>query len=225
MRRGDLLAVPGGRTAHRGRVHAIFLLDGPGIPLLRDLLFFSLLIPIAFIDIDHRIIPTNSPSAGSRRHSPFLSPRRRLEGKFHGCAAGRRDPLCHRVPVREDRGAEGMGGGDIKLLAMIGAFVGWRGTLATIFFGALLGATGGCWRCERGGGAEDRDPVRALLCVAALGARIWGGVLGADPHLNTELSPGRNPLLCDGPPVPAMGPTPLRSQIISRIVVEEYKTL
>src|SRR3989304_434976 len=36
---------------------AIFLLDGPGIPLVRDLLFFSLLVPIAFIDIDHRIIP------------------------------------------------------------------------------------------------------------------------------------------------------------------------
>ena len=36
---------------------AIFLLDGLGIPLLRDLLFFSLLVPIAFIDIDHRIIP------------------------------------------------------------------------------------------------------------------------------------------------------------------------
>src|SRR5512132_3799882 len=35
---------------------AIFLLDGPGFPLLRDLLFLSLLIPIAFIDIDHRII-------------------------------------------------------------------------------------------------------------------------------------------------------------------------
>ncbi|MDD5762906.1 MAG: prepilin peptidase, partial [bacterium] len=36
---------------------AIFLLDGSGIPLLRDLIFLSLLIPIAFIDIDHRIIP------------------------------------------------------------------------------------------------------------------------------------------------------------------------
>src|SRR3990172_9541373 len=36
---------------------AILLLDGQGIPLLRDLLFFSLLVPIAFIDIDHRIIP------------------------------------------------------------------------------------------------------------------------------------------------------------------------
>ncbi|MDX1816034.1 MAG: prepilin peptidase, partial [Thermodesulfobacteriota bacterium] len=31
--------------------------DGLGFALLRDLVFFSLLVPIVFIDIDHRIIP------------------------------------------------------------------------------------------------------------------------------------------------------------------------
>lgn len=34
---------------------------------------------------------------------------------------------------------EAMGGGDIKMMAMVGAFVGWQGTLLTIFLGALLG--------------------------------------------------------------------------------------
>jgi leader peptidase (prepilin peptidase)/N-methyltransferase len=32
-----------------------------------------------------------------------------------------------------------MGGGDIKMMAMVGAFVGWQGVLLTIFGGALLG--------------------------------------------------------------------------------------
>ena len=32
-----------------------------------------------------------------------------------------------------------MGGGDIKMMAMVGAFVGWKGVLLTIFGGALLG--------------------------------------------------------------------------------------
>jgi leader peptidase (prepilin peptidase)/N-methyltransferase len=32
-----------------------------------------------------------------------------------------------------------MGGGDIKMLAMVGAFLGWRGALLTIFLGALAG--------------------------------------------------------------------------------------
>lgn len=34
---------------------------------------------------------------------------------------------------------EAMGGGDIKMMAMVGAFVGWRGVLMTVFGGALLG--------------------------------------------------------------------------------------
>lgn len=34
---------------------------------------------------------------------------------------------------------EAMGGGDIKMMAMVGAFVGWQGVLLTIFMGALTG--------------------------------------------------------------------------------------
>jgi leader peptidase (prepilin peptidase)/N-methyltransferase len=37
-------------------------------------------------------------------------------------------------------GKEGMGGGDIKLLAMIGAFLGWSPTLLTIMVGAMAGS-------------------------------------------------------------------------------------
>jgi hypothetical protein len=39
----------------------------------------------------------------------------------------------------EDQPEEGMGGGDIKMMAMVGAFVGWQGVLLTIFLGALAG--------------------------------------------------------------------------------------
>ena len=35
---------------------------------------------------------------------------------------------------------DAMGGGDIKMMAMIGAFVGWKSVLLTIFLGALLGS-------------------------------------------------------------------------------------
>jgi leader peptidase (prepilin peptidase)/N-methyltransferase len=37
-------------------------------------------------------------------------------------------------------GKEGMGGGDIKLMAMVGAFLGWKPTLLTIMVGALTGS-------------------------------------------------------------------------------------
>ena len=32
-----------------------------------------------------------------------------------------------------------MGGGDIKMMTMIGAFLGWKGALLTVFLGALAG--------------------------------------------------------------------------------------
>jgi leader peptidase (prepilin peptidase)/N-methyltransferase len=37
-------------------------------------------------------------------------------------------------------GKEAMGGGDIKMLAMVGAFTGWRGVFLTLFLGALMGS-------------------------------------------------------------------------------------
>jgi leader peptidase (prepilin peptidase)/N-methyltransferase len=36
-------------------------------------------------------------------------------------------------------GKEAMGGGDIKMMAMVGSFVGWNGVLLTVFGRALLG--------------------------------------------------------------------------------------
>jgi leader peptidase (prepilin peptidase) / N-methyltransferase len=35
---------------------------------------------------------------------------------------------------------EAMGGGDIKMMAMVGSFLGWKGVLLTVFLGALLGS-------------------------------------------------------------------------------------
>jgi leader peptidase (prepilin peptidase)/N-methyltransferase len=35
---------------------------------------------------------------------------------------------------------DAMGGGDIKMMAMVGAFLGWQGVLITIFLGALVGS-------------------------------------------------------------------------------------
>ncbi len=41
------------------------------------------------------------------------------------------------------RHEEGMGGGDVKLMGMIGAFLGWKGAFLTIFLGAIVGSVVG----------------------------------------------------------------------------------
>lgn len=165
---------------------AIVLLDGPQFPLVRDLLFFSLLVPIALIDIDHRIIP-DELSLGGLAAGFLLSflPGGNWKGSVAGALLGGGGLYATAFLYEKARGVEGMGGGDIKLLAMIGAFLGWRGTLATIFFGALLGAAGGMLAMRKGGeGLKTAIPFGPYLCVAALAARYLGDAFWSGLGLN-----------------------------------------
>jgi leader peptidase (prepilin peptidase)/N-methyltransferase len=67
---------------------------------------------------------------------------------------------------------EGMGFGDVKLLAMIGAFLGWRAVLVTIFVGALAGSVIGltlmALRIKKRGDPIPFGPFLALGACAAL---------------------------------------------------------
>jgi len=158
---------------------AIFLLDGPGIPLLRDLLFFSLLIPIAFIDIDHRIIP-DELSLGGLAAGLLLSllPGGDWKGSLLGGILGGGILYGTARGYEKLAGREGMGGGDIKLIAMIGAFLGWKGALLTIFGGSLLGVAGGMFAMRKGDeGLKTAIPFGPYLCAAALIARFAGDAL------------------------------------------------
>jgi leader peptidase (prepilin peptidase)/N-methyltransferase len=63
----------------------------------------------------------------------------------------------------------GMGGGDIKLIAMIGAFLGWQGVLFTTFSGALLGSLVGIILMLLGKkGRKDKVPFGPFLSCGAI---------------------------------------------------------
>jgi leader peptidase (prepilin peptidase) / N-methyltransferase len=73
---------------------------------------------------------------------------------------------------------EGMGGGDIKLIAMLGAFLGWHAVLVTIFLAAALGACVGLIliflrRKER----REPLPFGPFLALGALLAMVWGDTI------------------------------------------------
>lgn len=76
-------------------------------------------------------------------------------------------------------GHEGMGGGDVKMLAMIGAFVGWKLTLMTLMMASLAGSVVGVlFIVSQRGGLKYALPFGTFLALgAALAATVGPGVL------------------------------------------------
>lgn len=69
----------------------------------------------------------------------------------------------------------GMGAGDAKLVAMIGAFVGWQALLVTIILGAFSGAVCGLALIVLGfRGYRDPLPFGPFLAAGAVTSTLWG---------------------------------------------------
>jgi len=142
--------------------------------------FAAALVVISFIDLDHQIIPDviSLPGivAGLVLAVPGWGPS--LVDRILGMLLG--GGLLWAVAVFYEwaRNREGMGGGDIKLLAMIGAFLGWRGVLVTLLVGSLLGASvGGLRIALRRAEAGVPIPFGPFLAVGAIVALYWGDQL------------------------------------------------
>lgn len=67
---------------------------------------------------------------------------------------------------------ESMGGGDVKLMAMIGAFIGWKLVLLTFFLAPFFGAGVGIFLKIRKG--TSLIPYGPFLSLAALISIVWG---------------------------------------------------
>jgi len=103
--------------------------------------FAAALTVVTFIDIDHRIIPDiiTLPGIPLGLAAAFGPTQLGWPDALFGILCGGGSLLAVAWLYRLMTGKEGMGGGDIKLLAMIGAFVGWKGVLLTIFTASAVG--------------------------------------------------------------------------------------
>ncbi len=104
--------------------------------------FIAVLIVVTFIDLDHRIIPDviTLPGIPIFFGLAFLLPESNWVNSVLGILVGGGSLLIVAWVYALLTGKEGMGGGDIKLLAMAGALVGWKGALFTIFVSSAAGA-------------------------------------------------------------------------------------
>lgn len=142
--------------------------------------FVLLLLPLALIDLEHHLLPDWLTLPGVLAGLVFSL----AGGLVHpfeaaiGAVVGAAIPLIVMAVYRVIRGVEGMGLGDVKLLAMIGAFLGWRGVLLTLFIGACAGALVGVALIVAGRGRSDTElPFGTFLCGAATLVLFLGNLL------------------------------------------------
>ncbi len=137
--------------------------------------FTAALLVITFIDLKHRIIPNSISLPGivlgfiaslvisypELYYSSITS--------LIGIVLGGGILFLIAVIYYFITGKEGMGGGDIKLLAMIGAFIGWKGVFFTLFISSFIGATiGGALIYKFGKDSKYALPFGPFLAVGAL---------------------------------------------------------
>ena len=150
---------------------ALFLRYGVSLSYLMVFLFCASLVTISVIDLHHQIIPDVISLPGivvGVLAAVLLGHVAWLDSVF-GMAAG--GGVLYLVAAGYQRltGREGMGGGDIKLLAMIGAWLGWQSLPLVVLLSSLSGALIGIVALLLAGrGLRVRIPFGPFLSLGAL---------------------------------------------------------
>lgn len=151
-----------------------FGLSGPAIAAC---IFCSLMVVLAAIDAEHFILPDRIVFPGIaaglalQRWLPQASLTEAVVGTFVG--AGILALTINAWLWLRDE--EGMGLGDVNMLAMVGAFLGWKGVLATLFIASLTGAAWGVSLIALGRlRMKSRLPFGLFLALGAVVALFWG---------------------------------------------------
>jgi leader peptidase (prepilin peptidase)/N-methyltransferase len=148
-------------------------------------LFTALLLALAMIDYDHMILPdvlTYPGIALGILLQPLVPWARLWDGPWGavagaalGALAGSGVLLAVWVAWYLWRHEEGMGLGDVKMLALIGAFLGWRGVLVSLFAAALVGSVVGLTLMGfRGLDFKAKLPFGVFLALGGLIALFAG---------------------------------------------------
>ena len=120
----------------------LFLKFGPTSLFLVLFCFCCAMVVITFIDLEHQIIPDSIslPGIVAGFVISFFFPTHGWLNSLLGILAGGGSLYLVAASYHLLTGKEGMGGGDIKLLAMMGAFFGWKSIPFIIFVSSLAGS-------------------------------------------------------------------------------------
>jgi leader peptidase (prepilin peptidase) / N-methyltransferase len=173
----------------------VLLQQGLTAGLLPDLVFTAALVALVFIDAEHMLLPDaiTLPGVGFALVARALVPNLYgVEFLRDGMMAGWPDAGLSLVNAllgalvgggslwlvgwlwERLRGVEAMGLGDVKMMFMVGAYLGWPLTLVTLFLGVVAGAITGVAVMMRRG---ERDMRMLLPFGIFLGAGAFAALL------------------------------------------------
>ncbi len=140
------------------------------------LLFAASLVALFAIDLEHHLLPDaiTLPGIGvGLLSSLFLPPG--IRDALIGILAGGGVLWLIGEAYYRYAGEEGMGGGDVKMLAMIGAFLGWQLVIVTLVFSSIAGSVIGVLLIvTKRGGLKYALPYGTFLALAALVSSLAG---------------------------------------------------
>ena len=180
--------------------------DGLTWALPFDLLFAAALLALVFIDAEHMILPNAITYPGivfaviARLVIPYLTGTVHfddipslmggalstspvwlvsLAGAFLGALIGGGSLWLMGWTWEKLRGVEAMGLGDVKMMFMVGAYMGWRLTILTIFIGVLSGSIIGILLMARQGKRDMQMllPFGIFLGIGAIASLFVGSQL------------------------------------------------
>lgn len=150
----------------------VFYRFGAEASLFKHLFLTALMIAVAFIDLDHYIIPNRLVLAGLVAGALFipLTGEPSLFGALLGVLAASGFLLLLYIVSRG-----GMGMGDIKLTAVIGVFLGWPMSLFAAFSACFLAGILGIALIATGiKKRKDPIPFGPFLAAGTFITSVWG---------------------------------------------------
>jgi leader peptidase (prepilin peptidase)/N-methyltransferase len=168
-----------------------FLRFGPGLPFFSAALLTSALIVLAFIDYDHKLLPDAVvlPTAALGLLYALVREDMSFLQALLGAAVGAGFLLLVFGVYYLIRKKEGLGMGDVTMMAMVGVYLGWGKTLLTLILASFAGAiVGGVILAVRKKDLQFALPFGTFLAPAAYVALIWGDRLIA-AYLSLYIKP------------------------------------
>jgi len=155
----------------------IFLIYGLTLQSLIYIILSSALIIIAFIDLNRQIVPDmiSLPGIAIGLILSFFVPYISFINSVLGVVVGGGIIFIIGLAGSVIFKKEAMGGGDVKLAAMIGAFLGWKYTIISLFLGFFLGALVGIFLIlSKIKSKEDMVPFGPFIASGSFITFLWG---------------------------------------------------